>query len=399
MRILRRFVAVGAFATAVDFGGFLVLHLALGWSPLVADVVAIAAATVTSFVLHRVVTFAADPSRRWYRNHGAYLAASGLALVADATIVTLTLRGAAGDGADWWWVVVVKTVAVAVAFGVRLSVYRLSMFEAVRIDQQTPIPRPPAPGELRLSLVVPAYGEEDGIAATVTRIEAELGSKVRPEGGFELIVVDDGSFDDTAGAATRAGADRVIRLEHNSGKGAAVRAGVRAARGRTVAFTDADLSYAPAQILALMSQVESGWDVVVGSRRHTETRTLVAARRLREVGGRVINLLTSVVLLGQYRDTQCGLKAFRSDVARVIFGLSRIDGFAFDVEVFHLVERHRFTLLEVPVEVENSPRSTVKVARDAFRLVRDLFRVRDMGRRGLYELDPDALPARVSPLG
>ena len=102
-----------------------------------------------------------------------------------------------------------------------------------------------------------------------------------------------------------------------------------------------------------------------------------------------------MVLLGQYRDTQCGLKAFRSDVARAIFGLSRIDGFAFDVEVFHLVERHRFTLVEVPVEVENSPRSTVRVARDATRLVRDLFRVRDMGRRGLYELDPDALPARV----
>lgn len=391
MRILRRFVAVGALATAVDFGGFLVLHLAVGWSPLVADVVAIAAATVTSFVLHRWVTFAADPSRRWYRNHGAYLAASGLALCADAVIVTFTI----GQASQWWWVALVKAVALTVAFGVRLSVYRLSMFEAVRADQQTPVARPPAPGELRLSLVVPAYGEEEAIGATVERIEAELGSKVRAQGGFELIVVDDGSPDDTAGAATRAGADSVIRLQPNRGKGAAVRAGVMAARGRTVAFTDADLSYAPAQILTLMTQVEAGWDVVVGSRRHTETRTLVAARRLREIGGRVINLFTSVVLLGQYRDTQCGLKAFRSDVARAIFGLSRIDGFAFDVEVFHLVERHRFTLVEVPVEVENSPRSTVRVARDATRLVRDLFRVRDMGRRGLYELDPDALPARV----
>lgn len=391
MRILRRFVAVGALATAVDYGGFLLLFLSFGWSPLIADVVAIVAATATSFVLHRLVTFSADPSRRWYRNHGAYLAASGLALVADATIVTLTLAGSA----DWWWAAVVKAVALAVAFGVRLSVYRLSMFEAVRNDQQSPVARPPAPGEVRLSLVVPAYGEEEGIAGAVERIETELGSRVRDEGGFELIVVDDGSPDDTAGAATRAGADRVIRLDPNRGKGAAVRAGVMAARGRTVAFTDADLSYAPAQILTLMTEVESGWDVVVGSRRHTETRTLVAARRLREVGGRVINLFTSIVLLGQYRDTQCGLKAFRSDVARVIFGLSRIDGFAFDVEVFHLVERHRFTLVEVPVEVENSPRSTVKVARDAARLVRDLFRVRDMGRQGLYELDPDALPTRA----
>lgn len=391
MTVLRRFVAVGATATLVDFGGFLLLHLVVGWSPLVADIVAIVAASAVSFMLHRGVTFAADPSRRWYRNHGAYALAAALALAADTTIVTLTI----GDGDEWWWSVLVKSVALAVAFGVRLSVYRLSMFEAVRNDQLLPVARPPAPGELRLSLVIPAYGEQDGIGTTLARVEAELGEHFRSNGGFEVVVVDDGSADDTAGAAARAGADQVIVQPENRGKGAAVRAGVLAARGRTIAFTDADLSYAPGQVRGLLASVEDGWDVVVGSRRHTETRTLVTAGRLREVGGRIINVLTSVVLLGQYRDTQCGLKAFRSDVARTIFGVSRIDGFAFDVEVFHLVERHRFTLLEVPVEVENSSRSTVRVARDAARLVRDLFRVRDFGRRGLYEVDPEALPARL----
>ena len=120
--------------------------------------------------------------------------------------------------------------------------------------------------------------------------------------------------------------------------------GVLAAHGRTVAFTDADLSYAPDQILRLLDGVEDGWDVVVGSRQHTDTRTVVRAGRLREVGGRVINLLTGVVLLGRYRDTQCGLKAFRSDVARLVFAHTHVDGFAFDVEVFHLVERYRLTL-------------------------------------------------------
>ncbi len=75
---------------------------------------------------------------------------------------------------------------------------------------------------------------------------------------------------------------------------------------------------------------------------------------MREIGGRAINLLTRIVLLGNYRDTQCGLKAFRSDVAQVIFGHSRIDGFAFDVEVFHLVEAYQLSLAEVPVRVVNS---------------------------------------------
>lgn len=157
-----------------------------------------------------------------------------------------------------------------------------------------------------------------------------------------------------------------------------------AANGRTICFTGADLSYAPHQIVGLLEKVEEGWDVVVGSRRHTETRTLVEAGRLRELGGRVINVFTMVVLLGRYRDTQCGLKAFRSDVAREIFGATRVDGFAFDVEVFHMVERRRMSLLEVPVEVTNSARSTVNVVRDAAKLVGDLAAIRRWGRSGGY---------------
>jgi len=167
---------------------------------------------------------------------------------------------------------------------------------------------------------------------------------------------------------------------------------VLAAGGRTIAFTDADLSYSPSQVLGLLERVEEGWDVVVGSRRHTEARALVAARRLREVGGRVVNGLTTLVLLGQYRDTQCGLKAFRSDVAKMMFARTEINGFAFDVELFHLAERYRFSLCEVPVEVVNSSRSTVHVVRDTWRLVRDLFRIRRTGRRGGYEVSVADMP-------
>jgi len=210
--------------------------------------------------------------------------------------------------------------------------------------------------------------------------------KVDADGGVEIIVVDDGSFDDTSSRARDAGADRVLRHEVNQGKGAAVRTGVLAARGRTIAFLDADLAYSPDQILGLLDAVETGWDVVTGSRRHTDTTTLVRARRLREVGGRAINALTRAVLLGQYLDTQCGLKAFRSDVARLIFQHTRIDGFAFDVEVFFLVEQYHLSLAEVPVRVENSSRSTVHVVRDAARLVRDLFRIRRWAHHGVYDL-------------
>jgi dolichyl-phosphate beta-glucosyltransferase len=265
------------------------------------------------------------------------------------------------------------------------------MFDAVRADQSAPSGRPAPDGAVRLTVVIPAFREADRIAATVSAVRDQLAA-VAAHGGLEILVADDGSDDGTADAARAAGADTVLQLTPNRGKGAAVRDGVLAASGRTVAFTDADLSYPPEQISRLLHAVEQGWDVVVGSRQHTDTLTVVAAGRLREFGGRVINVLTGLVLLGRYRDTQCGLKAMRRDVGQLVFSRMQVNGFAFDVELFHLVERYRLTLCEVPVAVVNSERSTVHVVRDAWRLVRDLFAIRFRSRRGAYEADLSVLP-------
>jgi dolichyl-phosphate beta-glucosyltransferase len=274
----------------------------------------------------------------------------------------------------------------ALAAGAAVLARRRVRHGQVRSDLDRRRDRPPPPGTVRLSVVVPAFREER-IGATVARLRRDL-EKVSEDGGLEIIVVDDGSHDGTAERAVVAGADQVVRQPVNRGKGAAVRAGVLAANGRTIAFTDADLSYSPDQLIGLLDEIEAGWDVAAGSRRHTDTTTLVRAGRLREIGGRGINWLTHAVLLGQYRDTQCGLKAFRSDVGRLIFSHSHVDGFAFDVEVFHLVERYRLSLTELPVRVENSSRSTVNVVRDALRLVRDLFRIRSWSALGVYDLEP-----------
>jgi dolichyl-phosphate beta-glucosyltransferase len=206
--------------------------------------------------------------------------------------------------------------------------------------------------------------------------------------GLEVVVVDDGSGDGTAEAARVAGADVVVELAENRGKGAAVRTGMLAAHGAVRAFTDADLSYAPAQVASLLDAVEQGWDVVVGDRYHRRSTTLVEASALRRVGGRAINLATKAVLAGDHPDTQCGLKALRGDVAEVLFERCRIDGFAFDVELLHLVERYGLALTEVPVAVANSDRSTVHVVRDAVRLLVDLARIRRADASGAYDLTP-----------
>lgn len=276
-----------------------------------------------------------------------------------------------------------------VAASLWLAASRRATVDRLRSGQGQRVGRPPSPGSVRLSVVVPAYNEGRRIAETVAGLRSALG-ELAAAGDLEVVVVDDGSADDTAEQARRAGADQVLALPQNRGKGAAVRAGTLASNGRAVAFTDADLAYAPEQLLRFLDEVETGWDVVVGSRKHIEARILVRAHRLRALSGRVFNVLTQAVVLGQYRDTQCGLKAFRSDVARLIFSASRIDGFAFDVEIFHLVERNRLSLKEVPVALANTETSTVRVGVDAARMLRDLARIRWWSWQGAYERQPEA---------
>lgn len=395
MNLLRRFALVGTVVTLVDISLLLVLREVVGWPVWAADATAVAAATVLSWLLHGAFTFPDDPSRAWYRRLGIYTWTAVLALIVDVGVITM-LDSALQPG---WWapLLAIKAVSLFAAFLTRMVNYRHAMFESVRGQQAEPARRPTSPGSVRLSVVVPAYREEDRIGGTVQRIRSDL-SDLDRAGQLEIVVVDDGSDDDTAAVAEAAGSDLVLRQPTNRGKGAAVRAGMLGARGRTIAFTDADLSYAPSQIVTLLEGVEEGWDVVVGSRQHVQTRTVVRAGRLREVGGRVINTFTGIVLLGRYRDTQCGLKAMRSDVARLVFSHAQIDGFAFDVEVFHLVERYQLSLREVPVEVVNSSRSTVNVARDAGRLVRDLFRIRRWARLGRYEAEGEELPRGSGPV-
>ncbi len=279
--------------------------------------------------------------------------------------------------------VAVKVPAVLAAGVVRWMLHRWELLLIVRGEQVPRLDRPGPAGELRFSVVLPAYREGGRIGVAVDAVQTAL---AEVQGGWEIVVVDDGSGDDTADRAEAAGVEQVIRQARNLGKGAAVRAGVAVARGRTVAFTDADLAYPPAQLVTVLETVEQGWDFVVGSRRHEGATTLVRAGRLRELGGRVINWLTFAVLLGGYRDTQCGLKGFRADVGRQLAELARIDGFAFDIELFVVAERNRMALVELPVQVVNTTRSSVRPARDGIRLVRDLFRIRRWAREGAYQV-------------
>jgi putative flippase GtrA len=366
----RRFAAVSTCVTALDVGILAVLRV-VGVSVLWANVAAVVAASAASWLLHRSLSFTDDPFVRWVRQPGVFVwpaIGAGLVDIGSTSLVALHAPLA-----------IAKASGLLASGAVRFVTYRALLLTDTRRELRVRHDRPWPPGTHRLTVVLPAFEEATRIRATVAAVRGALDGI-----DLEIIVVDDGSTDATAAEAEAAGA-RVVRLGHNRGKGAAVRAGMLAATGRTVAFTDADLAYPPDQLRSLLAAIEAGWDVAVGSRWHRDSEALARPSVLRQVSSRAFNLLTATVLLGQYRDTQCGCKAFRGDVAQVLFEHARLDGFAFDVEVLHLVERYRLSLTEVPVQVSDGGSSTVRVGSAAIRMIRDLFRIRRWGSEGVYE--------------
>lgn len=368
-------MVVALLATAIDLFGYLGLR-EVGFRWWAADVAALVAAAVFSISAHRHYTLRNDPNLRWIHRPVAFISSGVIA----GGIDLLVLLVASDRG------IVAKLIAITAAASVRGVSHRYFLFSVVRSEQGSPANRAAPTNPLRLSVVIPAYKEAANIAATVRTLHAHLAQLLEPD-SFEILVVDDGSGDGTAAAAESTGLATGILLPENLGKGGAVRTGMLAATGRSRVFLDADLAYGPAEVIRVMTELETGWDVVVGSRRESRLVTHTSAGLVRDVGGRMVNLATHLLLLGQYRDTQAGCKGFRSDVAELIFSMSRLDGFSFDIEIFHLVERWRLTLLEIPMTVAETERSTVNLVSDTLQLLADLGRIRRWSARGIYLLE------------
>lgn len=377
-RRLRLFVAVALAATAIDLFGYLLLR-DLGFRWWAADVAALVAAAIFGISAHRRFTLRNDPNLRWIHRPVAFTASITLAGLVDLFVLFTS------DDRGW----IAKAVAIAAAALVRAVSNRWFLFSVVRSEQGAPARREPPSDPLRLSVVVPAYKEAERIAGTIDVLHEHISHLVSPD-DFEILVVDDGSGDGTADVANMTGRARGIELPKNLGKGGAVREGMRAARGRSRVFLDADLAYGPDEVIRIMGELENGWDVVVGSRRDSRLVTQTSAGLVRDVGGRLVNLATTVLLLGQYRDTQAGCKGFRSDVAELIFSKTQLNGFSFDIEIFHLVERWRLTLKEIPMSVAETDATTVNLVSDTLQLLADLGRIRRWSARGVYT-DPEAV--------
>lgn len=225
-----------------------------------------------------------------------------------------------------------------------------------------------------LSIVIPAYNEEKRLPATLDRILAWLDR--RALSFSELIVVDDGSRDNTAGVAESRPAVRVLRNPGNRGKGYAVRHGMLDAGGDWVLYSDADLSTPIEEADRLYdAAVKSGAAIAIGSRAVDRSLVTVHQSSFREYSGRAFNLVMRTITGLNFSDTQCGFKLYRRDVAQTVFSRQRLDGFSFDVEDLYLAMKAGVTAIEVPVHWANVEGTKVSMGQ-GIKSFTDLVRIR-----------------------
>ena len=234
------------------------------------------------------------------------------------------------------------------------------------------------PDTTSISIVLPAYNEEKNIAVTVENIVTFFSSKNR---AHEIIIVDDGSTDNTATLsrvlAKKDPAIRLIRHEINQGKGAAVQSGIQSASGDLVFFFDADGS-TPIEEIEKLLPFFTAYDVVIGSRYLNNSSILIKQPWYRVVLGRLGNTLIQCVLLPGIRDTQCGCKGFTKKAAHTIFSQQSIKGWGFDMEILALSRALGYKIKEVAVRWHDAQNreSRLRPMKAALQTLEELIRIR-----------------------
>jgi dolichyl-phosphate beta-glucosyltransferase len=240
-------------------------------------------------------------------------------------------------------------------------------------------------GNFDLSIIIPSYNEEARLPETLRRIAEYL-----PTLGLrtEVLVVDDGSTDRTAAVAEsfrgKLSGLRVLSNGPNRGKGYSVRHGMLESQGDMVLFTDADLSAPIEESSKLLSALNNGYDVAIGSR--AMDRSLISTHQsiFREFAGIIFNKIVRIVLRLPFVDTQCGFKAFRRERTQIIFEQQRIEGFGFDPELLYLARHHGLRAIEIPVRWGHSSATTVNMMGDSLKMFVDIFTIRWNSMSGRY---------------
>jgi len=229
-----------------------------------------------------------------------------------------------------------------------------------------------------LSVIIPAYNEEKRIGSALSGIYGFLKTK---NYDYEVILVDDGSSDKTILRAqdnelAKINKLKIIRNASNKGKGFSVKNGILNSTGEYVLFSDADLSAPIEETDKLFNHIEKGYDIVIGSRSVKDSNVKTHQPFYREGMGRIFNFFVNLLLMSGFRDTQCGFKLFKGNIAREIAKELTINGFCFDVEMLYIARKKGYKVAEVGIIWENSLQSKVRIINSSVFMFVDLLKIK-----------------------
>jgi len=241
-----------------------------------------------------------------------------------------------------------------------------------------------------VSIVIPAYNESQHLPKSLEAIENHFNIRNLTR---EILVVDDGSQDDTvqivSDLSNQITGLKVITNGRNRGKGFAVRRGMLEAIGNLILMSDADQSSPIEEMDKLLPPIQNGQtDIAIGSRALEESLIDIHQPFYRERLGCFYNDLIQLFVLRGIKDTQCGFKLFRREVVRDVFPRMQLDGFAFDVEVLFVARKLGYRISEIPITWRNDPDTRIKLFRHGSKMLADLFRIRWNDYKGLYNSGP-----------
>lgn len=237
---------------------------------------------------------------------------------------------------------------------------------------------------IKLSIVIPAYNEEERLKKTLPKILAFFRKQKYSK---EIIIANDGSTDGTAELISKKKQNskllRLVNLNENQGKGGALRAGFAATKGDWVLFMDADLS-TPLNELDEFWQYTEDYSVIIGSRKMSGANVTKRQSFIRENLGKVFTFLTNSLATGDLSDVTCGFKLFRGDVGRKIFQTGVINDWSYDAEILFLAKKYGYKIKEVPVKWQNDPRTKVNMLEDGINAFMGLLKIRLNDIQGKY---------------
>lgn len=233
-----------------------------------------------------------------------------------------------------------------------------------------------------LSVVVPAYNEEERLPRTLLRLYEYYEAQ---DYDYNVVVVSDGSSDRTGEIVNEFAKSHpyfaLLEYQPNRGKGYAVRKGMLSAVGDLILFCDADLATPQEETEKLLKRVRDGADIAIGSRPLQDSKLEKRQPFLREMLGRAFNFAVQTLAVRGIDDTQCGFKMFKRSVAQDVFTRCKLDGFSFDFEALMIARDLGYRTDEVPIRWSHQEGSKVVLMRDGPRMLRDLVKLRLKGKR------------------